>query len=122
MTSFAGEKLTKFGKYLGANRSIALVTAAGAALTLLVSSIVLWIGLKLKKSNPETSIYLATYAMSDFAQHAYYALSALWSPGDNMSHDFVRLHSFGLHPLIAAVGIIAIPILIDSCMKKYARS
>ena len=122
MTSFSGEKLTKFGKYLGANRSLALVTAAGAALTLLVSSIVLWIGIKLKKTHTETNLYLATYAMSDFTQHAYYAISALWASADIVSHDFVRLRAFGLHPLIAAVGIIAIPLLIASCIKKTARS
>lgn len=109
-TSFSVDKLTNFGKAIGRNRSLALVTAAGASLSLLASSILFWLGLKLRKTKQEISAYLIIYAVTDFMTHACYALSALWTRRDVVAHDFVRLYALtGVHPLLVAVVIAAIP-------------
>jgi hypothetical protein len=111
-TTFNPNELSSFGKKLGETRSIALVTAAGPLLSLTVSLAALAASLFMRKSHPETSRYLETAALSDFLTHAFYALSALWTPRAHLSHDFVRLATLGLHPLAAAAAIAAAPILL----------
>jgi hypothetical protein len=117
VTHFFPEKLSALGAKLGKNKSIAWVTAAGPLASLAVSSAALATSLLIKDNHPKISNYLATSAIYDFIIHATYACSALFTSPTELSHDFVRLSHFGIHPLAATVAIIALPILITLGVK-----
>jgi hypothetical protein len=122
-TSFDTHELSRFGKWLGATGAVVFVTAAGAALTLLVSSILFWLSQKLRNTHPETSAYLFSYSSNDFLMHGYYALSATWANPTDFSHDFVRLAALtGLSPVTMLVTIVAIPALIYAATAHYRKT
>lgn len=111
-THFNVNQLSRFGEKLGANRSLALVAAAGPLLSLSVSSTLLTTSLLIKDKHPTLSRYLLLTSLIDFSTHASYAFSALFTSSKNVSHDFVRLSGFGIHPLAATVAIAVSPIVI----------
>lgn len=111
-TSFNPSELSAFGKKWGASRSLMLVTAAGPLLSLAVSSISLASSFFIKDKHPRVAKYMQAAAIQDFATHATYAFSALYTSKTKLSHDFVRLATYGIHPLAATAAIIAVPILI----------
>ena len=111
-TRFNPGELSSFGKKLGENRSLMLVTAAGPFLSLAVSSVSLASSLFMKEKHPRVSKYMQAAAINDFVTHAVYAFSALYTSPSKLSHDFVRLATFGIHPLAATAAIVAVPILI----------
>ena len=104
--------MTSLGHRLGYRHSIFVITLAGTALALLASSITLIAGLALHNNHPHASLYLTTIGIYSFLEHAQYALSALWISPAELGHDFVRLMTLGLHPTVATVAIISIPIII----------
>jgi hypothetical protein len=111
-TTFSPRSLSELGHKVGAENVMTLVSAAGPALTLSLSSVGLATGLALENEAPEISRMLIVAALIDFLTHAVYALSALVSDPANFSHDFVSLWTAGLHPVTATVIIVAIPTLI----------
>lgn len=117
ITQFYKTGLTKFGQQLGAAASTCFVVASGPALTLLISSAILAIGISIMENYPEFGKYLISWASIDFLNHASYAYSALSAEQWNLSHDFVHLSIFGLNPVVATIGILAIPILITLGMS-----
>lgn len=120
-THFFPQHLSTWGRKLGAERALAVVTAAGPGLTLLASSLELSAGILNFDKHPKLSRYLIVMAAFDFFWHANYAISALTAPPHILSHDFVRLRLYGFNPVAAAIGIIAIPLLIAGglyCFKK----
>jgi hypothetical protein len=124
-TEFYKTPLTPFGKKIGPAAATCLVVASGPGLTLLISAILLIVGLAIKEKYPQISRYLIVCALFDFIGHAYYAYSALYTRKTNLRHDFVHLSIFGLNPVTAAVGILAIPAIIALgmyclCGKKKA--
>jgi hypothetical protein len=98
------------GKVLGKERSSLAICAAGPLLSLSISSLMLYSSVKLESKHPALSSYLKTAALFDFALHSAYALSALRA--SSLSHDFVRLASYGLPPVAAAVAIAGLPLLL----------
>lgn len=122
-TRFFPQHLSAWGRKLGPEKALAVVTAAGPGLTLIASSLELSAGILNYEKHPKLSRYLMIMAAFDFFWHANYALSALNAPMNILSHDFVRLRLYGLNPVVAAIGIIAIPILIAGglCLLKRQR-
>lgn len=109
-TAFCSTSLSKFGTVFGKNRALFLVAAMGPAYSLLLSATIIVIGYHIQNSQPELSSYLVGCGKGDYFNHAVYAISALfWKNGPN---DFVDLAKTGLHPLAAAIGILAIPRLL----------
>ena len=111
-TKWSTRYITPIGLRLGLRTSIFLITVAGTALALLTASVILIAGIALRHSYPKASPYLAAIGAIPFFQHADYALSALWSPPHNLGHDFVRLKTYGIHPVAAAVTILSIPVIL----------
>lgn len=112
MNGFCKTALSGFGKKIGPAAATFLVFASGPGLTLLLSSALLAIGIAMKEKYPEFSKYLITWSAIDFLCHAIYAQSAIHADPWNLSHDFVHLSIFGLDPMAATIGILAIPIVI----------
>lgn len=108
--------LNPLGEKMGALAASFFVIASGPSLALLVSSALLTTGLAIKKNLPQFGKYLITWALVDFAGHARYACSGM--RGTQPMHDFVRLSRLGLHPIVAIVGMIAVPILIIGIINK----
>ncbi len=115
-TQFYKTALTPLGQKLGPAASTCFVVAAGPGLTLLVSAVLLAIGIALLDHDPEVGKYLIAWSGIDFIHHAIYAYSALGAEQWNLSHDFVHLSIFGLHPIVASIGILAIPVIISLAM------
>jgi hypothetical protein len=112
ITSFRVILPTDLGNQLGVQRIQPLITAAGPAFALLISSLQLTFSLKLLSSRPTIARTLIAAACINFIVHAGYALSARWSNPWQLAHDFVELKAIGLNPLYASIAILAIPIII----------
>lgn len=112
ITQFFKTSLSPFGKKLGPVTTTCFIIASGPGFALLISSILFSIGLAIREKYPHVGKYLIAWGLLDFLHHAEYAYSALGADPSNFSHDFVHLSVFGLNPAVAAVGIIAIPILL----------
>lgn len=109
MVFYNSRQLSSLGKYLGRQKSLLVIVLSGPALTLLVSTILLGVSIQMKK-NSRLKAYLESVALNDFYNHFLYALSALRLSPLQLSHDFVLLASFKIHPIAAAVAIATIPI------------
>lgn len=117
-TQFLKSALSPFGKKLGSSNVTCLIVASGPLATLICSSFILVIGLEVLKTHSQLGKYLMSWSLLDFLCHAHYAYTALGAEHSHLGHDFLRLSIFGLHPVTAMVGIIAIPIII-SCIWNY---
>ena len=111
-TSYYISGLTELGKKIGFRSSDLAVTAAGAGLALTFSAVLLTGSYAVETSHPELSKYLYFSSILNIANHAFYALSALWTPLTESGHDFVHLSLHGISPILSAAGIIAIPVVI----------
>lgn len=111
VTRFSTTELTAWGERVGKENALLITSLMGPAVSLLVSSIALAVGFAVRGKFPELSSYLVSVAMGDFYTHALYAISAIPTRG-GVTHDFIRLKSYGMDPLISAIVILAIPILI----------
>lgn len=111
-TKYYKRALTPLGKILGRSTANIFVIASGPGLTLLVSSILMAVGLAIKKTYPHLSKTLICWCLIDCLNHAQYAYSALSASPSDLSHDFLHLWIMGLHPVAATIGILAIPLLI----------
>jgi hypothetical protein len=112
ITQFYKTSLSDLGKKIGPAASTCLVVASGPGFTLLISSVLLAVGIAIKEKYPQLSKYLICWSILDFLNHAFYAYTALHADQWNLSHDFVHLSIFGLDPVTATVGLVAIPIVI----------
>ncbi len=123
LTQFYKTGYTSFGKKIGSVAATCLVVASGPALTLLVSSALLLIGLSMKEKYPQFGKYLICWSLLDFYNHAHYAYSATWANPSDLTHDFVHLSVFGLKPMTATIGIAAIPLMMmaGSYWKKSGQ-
>ena len=65
-----------------------------------------------RKKYPALAMHLTAYGVSDFVSHGAYAASTYWSSPKDLSHDFVHLAHFGVHPMRAVAGMAAVPLLI----------
>ncbi|MDE3045728.1 MAG: hypothetical protein KGJ02_03695 [Verrucomicrobiota bacterium] len=119
LTSFRGKGITKLGEWIGKERLFPLVAAAGPALSCIASGILLALGLKLERKHPETARMLIVSALVNFLFHVVYALSALFASPTYLAHDFVALWvTAAIHPVIAAIAILAIPFFIYAIARS----
>lgn len=117
VTQFYKSSMTGFGKKLGPVAATCLIVASGPAFTLLISGVLLAIGIAMKDRYPAFGKYLISWGVLDFLNHAHYAYSALHADQSIISHDFVHLSIFGLHPIVATIAILAMPVLIMAGMQ-----
>lgn len=113
--------LTKLGEFFGRTNAKLIVAAAGPALSVCTSIASICASIGLRKSQPELSRYLRIAAIVSIAQHAFYALSALWASPINNGHDFLRLWAGGVHPIVSVISIVAIPILVGAGFFIYEQ-
>lgn len=111
-TSFYIRSLSQIGKVVGLDASIFFVTLSGPLAGVLAGTAAIVAGLWLRKSYPEISAYLKMIGIAPIVHHVVYALSALTEPMDNFAHDFVALWGFGIHPVVAAVFILSLPLMV----------
>lgn len=111
-TSYRIGALTKIGEFFGRNKSKLIIAAAGPAAAVVTATFTLGVSLSIRKSNPELSRYLKVIAVDSIAQQAFYALSALWVSATNKGHDFLQLMAGGIHPAVAVIAIVALPIIV----------
>jgi len=110
-TSYSISHLNSLGCIIGKTQARFFTTISGPLLSLVFSSILLKASTQIKKDTPQLSYYLESSALMNFYTNANYAFSALKAPLE-LSHDFVYLSAVGIHPLVATIIIIAIPIFI----------
>ncbi len=111
-TKWSTRQLTPLGLQLGFRNSILIITLAGTGLALLAAGVMLIAGLVLRHSHPHAGDYVISMGSFPFFIHAEYALSALWTSPSQLGHDFVRLKTFGIHPISAFITILSIPVII----------
>ncbi|PIS02690.1 MAG: hypothetical protein COT85_01275 [Chlamydiae bacterium CG10_big_fil_rev_8_21_14_0_10_42_34] len=116
-TQFYKSSLSALGKKIGPAATTCAVIASGPAFTLMISAVILSVGLLIRETHTHLSKYLISWGALDFLYHAKYAYSAIHTDAWNLTHDFVHLSIFGLHPIVAATTILAIPILITLGMN-----
>ncbi len=119
ITQFYKTSMTPFGKKLGPVAATCFIVASGPGFTLLISSILFAIGLAIKEKYPQFGKYLIAWGIIDFLNHAHYAYSALHANPSNLAHDFVHLAIFGLNPITAVIGILAIPVILTLGMHCW---
>jgi hypothetical protein len=110
-TSFSTGALTSLGTRLGTSSSILALTIAGPALAVLAGTIAIVAGMILRKSHPDVAAYMAGTGALNIVTHVQYACSALPSSATTQSNDFVRMKSYGIHPLAACGVMIALPVI-----------
>lgn len=113
-TFFLLEKANWLRRKLGDTHTLACITMAGPSFAVALSSIGLAASFLTEKTHPHFSEYLYSASLYNFWNHGVYALSALHTPSSRLTHDFVRLAIYGIHPIAATVAILAIPILISA--------
>lgn len=111
-TTYRLGALTKFGTIFGRANVKLIVAAAGPAVGVLAATGALVGSLALRNSHPELSRYLLMIAVVSIAQHVFYALSALWTSTNQKGHDFIQLMAGGVHPVVAAITMIALPLIV----------
>ena len=95
-----------------AKTSYAFIVGAGPVAAVAFAALILIAALSIHTRHPEIGNTCLTTAVFGFVSHAAYALDALRIGPFVRGHDFSILWGMGIHPLAAAVAIIAIPILI----------
>lgn len=104
--------LSAFGKRIGPLAARCFVVAAGPGFTVLISSVAYVAGCVLRDSSPKLAKYLMAYGASDILFTAWYAYTGMNASPDDLAHDFVYLSQVGLSPLVAAIGLAALPFLL----------
>jgi len=114
VTRFSPGALTKIGSYLGQKNSRLFVTMAGPMAGIFLALVDLGIAHKVRDSHPQLHRYLVCTAICNVANHALYAISALFSPNEQ-GHDFAMLWKVGnIHPIVSVICIIAVPVIFQA--------
>ena len=122
VTNYFPEALTFVGSLVGENAAELIVSAAGPLTTLFFSLLTLTIAHFVKESHPQLNQYLNACTLLSLTQQIFYALSALGTPLEELSHDFVYLWAMGgIHPLAACLFICLVPLIIKIIVSQIAR-
>lgn len=114
-TAYLGE-LSPLGELLGSKVSKILFHAGGPLFGTALAIADLYAAYRLQSSHPEISGRLVACALINVVYHTSYALSAFSSSAKG--HDFCRLAALGVHPVAAAVCIVAVPLLFTLALKQ----
>ena len=117
-TRFSTTHLSSWGAKIGRSNAILIATLMGPACSLIVSGVAIAVGFAIEGKFPELGSYLIGVGKGDYFAHSAYALTALSSSPASQAHDYVRLRTYGIHPLAASIAIISIPILIARFFEK----
>ena len=89
-----------------------LISAAGTLVAIIMATVGVVLDIQLRNKHPELSKYFLVAGSFSIIQHVVVAFSALTSnPLGGAGNDFLSLWYYGIHPLVSAVCIIAIPLL-----------
>lgn len=121
ITTYRLGPLTKIGEYFGRAKTQLIISAAGPALSIVSATAGIAASLALKKSHPEISRYLNVVAADSIAKQVFYALSALWKSAVEKGHDFLHLMAGGVHPVVAALSMLVIPLLVKLGFYIYDK-
>ncbi len=121
-TSFKIIGLTRLGKWMGQEQSYFMMVAGGPAFAILDATILLGIAHLVKDKHPKLHLDLICTAVIRVTWHVGYALSALKAVGEGIEgHDFYYLwKKAGIHPRVAAVVMVAIPVLFHCALWKIS--
>ncbi len=99
-----------------------LMVAAGPAFAILDATLLLGIAHLVKDKHPKLHLNLICIAVMRIATHVSYALSALKLTSEGIKgHDFYYLwKKAGIHPRVAAVTMVAIPLLVQCALWKIS--
>ena len=125
VTSYWVKQITWLGKKIGSRNIHPIIAGAGPACSLAFSTVFLGLGLMKQRTSPQKSRILIVSGLLDYLGHIRYALSALNTPLNRLSHDFVALWQLGgIHPTVAAITMATIPILILAgyAYERYVSS
>lgn len=111
-TIWKGMHLSSLGEALGKTNCKILIAVAGPLLAIASSSLLIISAACIAKKNPELSCHLVAMAVMGIAHHVFYALTALLQEKLSPGHDFFPIWQLGnIHPIVAAVAMVAIPLL-----------
>lgn len=113
LTTYRVGALTQIGEFFGRAKSKLIIAAAGPALAVVTATVGFAASLALRKSKPELSRYLKVMSIDSISRHVFIALSALLAATkDQKGHDFVQLMAGGVHPIVGAISMIALPLIV----------
>ncbi len=121
-TSFINRGLSVIGSSLGSSGAKILVAAAGPLAIVSTVSVVILVAMRIHKSHPKLSKYLYFSSLFSLIYNVRYALSALIVSVAVLDHDFVQLSNHGIHPLVAAGAMLAIPAIVAMVYCKLKKS
>jgi hypothetical protein len=121
VTSYYPRLLSNFGKYLDWKNADLFVSAAGTGSAVLFAAGSLVVASHIRETHPQLHRYLVALSIVSVLQHAMYAISALWAPSKSLGHDFVALWRHGIHPIVSAITIMAVPMLSLAAFGKASR-
>jgi len=121
ITRFSTTHLSYWGEKIGKSNAILVATLMGPACSLLVSAVAIAVGYASQGKFPELGYYLIGVGKGDFVAHSAYAMAALSSSPSSQAHDYVRLRTFGIHPIASTIVLIAIPTLIARAFDATAH-
>ncbi len=113
-------QLTSFGRLLGYERSIALISGAGPITSILGACALIAVAHALPKEHIRLKCHLNAMAIQSVVRNVFYAISAIWSHG-RKGHDFCALWTLvGIHPIVSALFLLALPITVKlaACRLK----
>jgi hypothetical protein len=108
-TTWITGQYTVFGKLLGSLNSRLVIAAAGPLLAVCFATIGIIVALHLGENFPDLSKSIFFSSNFSIIGHLSYAFSAFSADPNDLAHDFVMLWHCGIHPLVSAVCLIAIP-------------
>ncbi len=108
-TTWYSCKYTFLGRLLGPMNSQIIIAAAGPIAAVALATLGIILALELSGLNLHLRECIFFSSIFSIIQHVEYALSALVTRPDNLAHDFVSLWQCGVHPIVSAVCLVAIP-------------
>lgn len=122
VTRYSTGPMTKLGEFFGRKVSGVIVSGAGTAFSIIFATINIGLAHHFKQDHPELHRYFLCMAICTIAQHAIYALSALWEKRPSSGHDFVKLWRVGgIHPVISVICMIALPLIVKTALFTIER-
>ena len=115
VTNYFLSKLSTLGHYFGLKETKLIISAAGAAFTLITSLTFFVIGHYIARSHPKLAVYLNMIGVVGILQETLYAMQAL-STQSSSSHDFWALRQGGVHPLVSVTFLIGLPLLVKGML------
>lgn len=111
--------LTRFGRFLGEQRALLFITAAGLMTPIFCTIAEFAMAHGLYDSCPDLSEFFIDHGFSQLASAFYYGASAFFSYEGQLENDFILLWQIGeIHPLISITLMLAVP-LAEICLFKY---